>query len=161
MKASALATVIVAVLVLVGIGYWMSSGTGPAPSGGSDVRGTGEPSATSTAEIPTPGILPYTSGVRGIVMLGPTCPVERIPPDPACADKPFATTITVHRSGASATFAKGESDASGRFSISLPPGEYTLSAGSGSMLPRCAPTDASVGSTGYTSVSISCDTGIR
>ncbi len=106
-------------------------------------------------------ILPYNSGVRGTVSLGPTCPVERIPPDPACADKPYATTIVVRRTGASATFASGQSSAGGTFSFSLPPGNYTLTASGGTMLPRCTPVDASVGPAGYVTVNISCDTGIR
>src|ERR1700704_5848784 len=60
------------------------------------------PAVTATT-TPTPtgggggtgGILPYHSGIRGNVMAGPTCPVERVPPDPACADRPLSTTITV------------------------------------------------------------------
>src|SRR5437764_398930 len=43
------------------------------------------------------GILPYHSGVNGQVLLGPTCPVERIPPDPQCAPKPYSTLVTIFR----------------------------------------------------------------
>lgn len=117
--------------------------------------------ATTTTEGGGGGILPYNSGVRGTVLLGPTCPVERVPPDPACADKPYATAIIVYRSGSSSPFVIGNSDASGAFQFSLPPGSYTLSAGSGTMLPRCNPADITVGPTGYVTADISCDTGIR
>jgi hypothetical protein len=106
-------------------------------------------------------IAPYNSAVRGTVLLGPTCPVERIPPDPACAEKPYATTITVSRTGSSSTFATGKSDAAGAFSFSLPPGSYTLVASGGTMLPRCNPTDVTVGPNVYATTTISCDTGIR
>ena len=41
------------------------------------------------------GILPYNSGIRGTVMAGPTCPVERDPPDPNCADKPLSVLVSV------------------------------------------------------------------
>jgi len=85
----------------------------------------------------------------------------RDPPDPACADKPYATTIVVRRAGSSATFATGESDASGVFEFSLPPGLYTLTAAGGSVLPRCSTVDVTVNPTGYTPATISCDTGIR
>src|SRR5207253_9569337 len=34
-------------------------------------------------------------GIRGTVLLGPICPVERIPPDPQCADKPYAASLVV------------------------------------------------------------------
>ncbi len=106
-------------------------------------------------------IAPYKSGVRGSVLLGPTCPVERIPPDPACAEKPYATTIVVSRTGSTATFATGKSDASGAFAFSLPPGSYTLTASGGTMLPRCNPIDVTIVASGYVTADISCDTGIR
>lgn len=114
----------------------------------------------------TPGggggsILPYNSGVRGTVSLGPTCPVERIPPDPQCAERPYATTIDVHRTGSSSLFATGKSDANGAFEFSLPPGSYTITAGGSKMLPRCNPVTISVGASGYVTTTISCDTGIR
>lgn len=106
-------------------------------------------------------IAPYKSGVRGTVLLGPICPVERIPPDPACAEKPYATTITVRHTGSSATFATGKSDATGAFEFSLPPGSYTLTASGGTMLPRCNPIDVTVAASEYITADISCDTGIR
>jgi hypothetical protein len=106
-------------------------------------------------------ILPYKSGVRGTVSLGPTCPVQRIPPDPQCADRGYATTVVVHHTGSSSTFATGKSDVNGAFEFSLPPGTYTLTAGSGTMLPRCNPTEVTVGASGYATTTISCDTGIR
>jgi len=109
----------------------------------------------------TPGIAPYTSGIQGSVSLGPTCPVQRDPPDPACADKPYVTTVTVMRSGSSAVFASLQSDTSGAFQFSLPPGSYTVSALGGTMLPRCAAVSVTVPTSGYVRADISCDTGIR
>ena len=35
------------------------------------------------------------SGVRGVAMLGPTCPVMRNPPDPQCADKPYQGNLVL------------------------------------------------------------------
>ena len=117
------------------------------------------------AACPTGGgggsILPYKSGVRGTVLLGPTCPVERIPPDPQCADKPYATTITVSRKGSNSVFATGKSDAKGVFELSLPPGSYTLLATGGTTLPRCSRADVLVTTNSYITTTISCDTGIR
>ncbi len=105
------------------------------------------------------GILPYNSGVRGTVLLGPTCPVQKIPPDPKCDDRPYATSIAVYRG--TSVFATGESDKDGVFQFSLPPGIYTLKASGGAMLPRCSPADVTVGPSGYITADISCDTGIR
>lgn len=107
------------------------------------------------------GILPYNSGIRGAVLLGPTCPVMQNPPSGACADKPYATTVSVYRATSTAVFALTQSDTDGTFQFSLPPGTYTVSAAGGSPLPRCAPQTVVVGPSGYASTTISCDTGIR
>lgn len=107
-------------------------------------------------------IAPYTSGVQGTVLLGPTCPVERIPPDPACADKPYKTTISVYRTSDTVhVFATAQTGVDGTFKISLAPGTYTVAAAGGAMLPRCTPTPATVAPNVYTKLTISCDTGIR
>ena len=111
--------------------------------------------------VTTGGTPPGTSGVRGTISLGPTCPVERIPPDPACADKPYATAVVVYRAGSKAPLIIGNSDAAGAFTLPLAPGSYTLQAGSGTMLPRCAPITVTVAANAYATTSISCDTGIR
>ncbi len=108
------------------------------------------------ANIPTSG-----SGVRGMVSLSPTCPVERMPPDPACAPKPYATAIIVYRAGSKSPFIIGNSDANGVFELALPPGSYTLIAKGGTTLPRCSDTSVSVSENAYATADISCDTGIR
>lgn len=109
------------------------------------------------------GIAPYHSGIRGTVMAGPTCPVERNPPDPNCADRPVETNISFYRaSDPTHGIAYITSDAQGAFQLSLPPGDYIVMAGPyGVPYPRCADTSATVGPTGYTPIVISCDTGIR
>lgn len=109
------------------------------------------------------GVLPYNSGIRGVVMAGPTCPVERDPPDPGCADKPVATNISVFRkSDLTHGVAFTTSDARGTFQVSLAPGDYVVMAGSnGVPFPRCTDTSATVDSSGYTQIAVSCDSGIR
>ncbi|MDO8518098.1 MAG: Gmad2 immunoglobulin-like domain-containing protein [bacterium] len=118
------------------------------------------------AECPQGGgggrILPYNSGIQGTVMLGPTCPVMRDPPDPACADKPYQTTVSVYRVGDTVhAFATATTGADGTFKISLPPGEYIVDAAGGAVMPRCTQTSATVAQIDYTQVAISCDSGIR
>ncbi len=103
----------------------------------------------------------YASGVRGTVSLGPTCPVERIPPDPSCANKPYATAITVYRANASTPYIIGNSDAGGTFAFSLPPGYYTLVVSGGAVFPRCSKVDVTVQKNAYATTTISCDMGIR
>lgn len=107
------------------------------------------------------GILPYHSGIRGAVVVGPVCPVERTPPDPACLPQPYATSVSVSRTGSPNVFATTESDATGTFELSLPPGTYTVSARGGKVLPRCASQDVTVGPSGYVTLTLSCDSGIR
>lgn len=138
---------------------------------GSAVGRTGPHCEFAPCPIPAPaddgsgsggeGIAPYHSGVRGTVMLGPTCPVMRDPPDPGCADKPYQTLVTIFRaSDTTHALVITQSDAKGNFEASLPPGEYLIGAGE-SMLPRCAQESASVGPDSYTQVTILCDSGIR
>ncbi len=66
------------------------------------------------------------TGVRGTVSAGPTCPVVRDPPDPACADRPVGGAILVIADRAGAEVARAESNADGTFAIDLAPGSYRL-----------------------------------
>lgn len=147
MKKTYIALIVIAVAI-ASFYVWMSMDRPELPTDtGSTSGGGGQ------------GILPYQSGVEGLVLRGPICPVMKDPPDPNCADKPYATEIEVLRGGT--LFSRGTSGEDGKFKISLPPGEYVVRASGGRVFPRCSEEAANVGSSGYTSVSISCDTGIR
>ena len=99
--------------------------------------------------------------IQGSLHLGPTCPVQRIPPDPNCADKPYKTLVAIFKASDPVhAVVLTNSNASGTFSASLPPGDYTIGAGE-SNLPRCAAVNASVVADKVVSVDIYCDTGIR
>jgi hypothetical protein len=72
-----------------------------------------------------------TPAVGGIavpvhIQAGPVCPVERIPPDPACADRPVPGAELVVTDASGQRIARGRSNAAGDLSLSLPPGSYTL-----------------------------------
>ena len=101
--------------------------------------------------------------VSGSVMLGPTCPVERNPPDPDCAPRPYQTTIDIQPANPSAPSITVPTDASGTFSVSLDPGTYTLHAESqnNSSLPRCTDAQVNVDAGASQTTTINCDTGIR
>ncbi len=163
-----------AVVVISGGAYWYLTQTEPVRTActqeaklcpdGSYVARQGPncefaacPGVSSTAT----SAKPMGSGIHGTVMLGPTCPVERIPPDPNCADKPYQTLVAIFRASDPVhAVVITESDASGTFSASLPPGEYLIGAGE-SNLPRCNQVQIAVPENSYTSTTISCDTGIR
>lgn len=132
----------------------------PAPKAGVKIQDSAYV-FTFTIAKRTSSTLPPSSGVRGTVLLGPTCPVMRDPPDPQCADKPYATAITVYRTDSNSVLATGKSDTEGAFEFSLPSGSYTLIAAGGTTLPRCSETNVAVVANTYVTATISCDTGIR
>lgn len=102
------------------------------------------------------------SGVKGVVTIGPTCPVERYPPDPACADRPYDALIKATRGGH--TIARTRSGADGRFTLRLAPGRYRLRASSPQAGPFPFTKDervVRVRSHRFTRVHISFDSGIR
>ncbi|MDD5068332.1 MAG: hypothetical protein PHS53_02840 [Candidatus Pacebacteria bacterium] len=99
--------------------------------------------------------------VSGTVTLSPVCPVERIPPDPACAPKPYQTTVEVKNSAGTDTLTIVRTGTDGRFNLSLPYGDFTLQAVGGNPYPRCPAVKVSVNAPVKSGVDISCDTGIR
>lgn len=102
-----------------------------------------------------------SGGVIGAVQLGPTCPVERIPPEPQCAPRPYQTAIAILRAGSSSVLKTIESDADGRFKTDLGPGSYELRPKGGATLPRCTPQTVEIQPQSFAYVALSCDTGIR
>ncbi len=117
--------------------------------------------ASSTSTIVGSGTAGNAGTVRGTVVLGPTCPVERIPPDPACAPRPYQTSIAILRSRGSGPLATIQTDSSGAFSVSLAAGIYVFHPQGGAVYPRCTDQIATVAPGKTTNVTISCDTGIR
>lgn len=100
--------------------------------------------------------------VTGQVLLGPTCAVERVPPDPLCADKPYQTTIQVQSINPSAPYTTISTDASGAFSVSLDPGTYIFTPqGGASRFPICSAAQVVVFAGQTQTIKLHCDTGIR
>jgi hypothetical protein len=127
---------------------------------------SGLPKNDNALEIPVifAGVTANTipkSGITGTVTLGPTCPVERIPPDPNCAPKFYSTSINIMRAGDNKIIKTIESDSNGAFGIDLDQGSYVLQTQGGNVLPRCPLVSVDVKSGQYVTANISCDTGIR
>lgn len=98
------------------------------------------------------------SGVEGVVLVGPTCPVESL--ESPCPDRPIEAEVSVVRAGSDDVVRVAHSGSDGRFRTSVQPGEYTLSASaSGAM--SCKPENVTVEAGQFTEVTILCDTGIR
>jgi hypothetical protein len=100
------------------------------------------------------------SGISGVVLIGPMCPVMRV--DEPCPDQPFAATLLIRDSQGRelCTVASGED---GRFQVDLPPGSYEVVplAGGASGLPFAAAQWVAVAPDQYTAVIVSYDSGIR
>ena len=138
--------------------------TSPTPSA-IDFTGTPAPSVTP-AETPTeaPTATPNGgSGVNGVALAGPQCPVERL--GSPCPDKPVANaTINVRTADQQTNIASAQTDVDGRFRVAISPGEYYLDPqppDPSRPYPIGAPQTVAVHDGEWTQVTVTYDTGIR
>lgn len=102
------------------------------------------------------------TGIRGTATAGPVCPVERNPPDPACAPRPVAGATIVVRDGSGAQAAVAISDAAGAYFVAVPPGVYVVDPQPvPGMLGTAPKQPATVVAGAVTEVPLDYDTGIR
>ena len=100
------------------------------------------------------------SGIKGKVTIGPTCPVERIPPDPQCADKPYQANLRIkNQAGEVAIESKINPD--GTFKFDLLPGKYIIENANGSSMPSFSPVSITVENNIYKELNLQFDSGIR
>ena len=110
--------------------------------------------------LPTPGEGNASVDVR--VVAGPVCPVEREPPDPACAPRPVTGAEVVLRDPSGAEVARATSDEKGTLSFSVPAGAYWMEPQPTAGLMGTAPPVAfSVAPAQALDISVEYDTGIR
>jgi hypothetical protein len=113
--------------------------------------------AGCAAPAPIPG---PTSGIFGVATIGPTCPVERNPPDPACADRPYQGELAVTSPDGASVVERFSSGSDGNFSVSVGPGEYAIR--SAQPRPACSSaTTLTVHPGAWTMANVTCDSGIR
>lgn len=96
---------------------------------------------------------------RGIVMVGPACPVVRIPPDSSCSDRPYQGVIVLTNTSNGQSYT-AQTNEHGEFTITIMRGVYDVSRPPGaSPFPMCG------GKVEITSqgspIPIFCDSGIR
>jgi len=102
---------------------------------------------------------PKGTGIEGEVLLGPQCPGATRTSE-ECPDKPLSGTFEL-------LDLKGNkvkeftSDLLGKFSIAVPPGDYSIRLKSSSPFPSCGKSGIVPVETGYVEVIVFCDTGIR
>ncbi len=110
-----------------------------------------------------PVIAGKTGTISGTITTSPTCPVERIPPEPQCSPKPYATSIKIREEGKQTVIKTIQSNNGGAFSTDLLAGSYELDAitANGSAFPNCSKVIVLVKADKTSVANISCDTGIR
>ena len=113
--------------------------------------------ALSTTWAATGTAAHVDSGIRGHVLYGPTCPVQRV--GQTCT-RPYQATIAVRGRGGRLV-ARVRSSSGGYFSVRLTPGRYVLVPEAGRPFPRSSSQSVTVRSHRYTNVTISYDSGIR
>jgi hypothetical protein len=102
------------------------------------------------------------TGIRGIALAGPVCPVERIPPDPKCGARPIAGAVVSVRDQAGTEVATTTTGADGSYFVEVPAGLYVVTAASVDGLMGTPPAlDVAVAAGGTSTVDLAYDTGIR
>lgn len=99
--------------------------------------------------------------IYGDVIIGPTCPVERMPPDPNCADKPFEGEFALTSADGSNVIKNFSSDANGKFSFEVARGEYLIRLAKPNIMPSCFSDVIKLEANSSVYVVVSCDSGIR
>jgi hypothetical protein len=89
------------------------------------------------------------------------CPVESVPPDPACADRDVAGAVILVRNSTGVVVAEPRTSAEGRFTVTLSPGEYTFIPQPVDGLMGTAPEQTVVVGTTALTLDFGYDTGIR
>ena len=101
-------------------------------------------------------------GIQISATAGPTCPVERDPPDPACAPRPVGGATIVIQDAQGNEVATVSTDPSGLVFVPVPAGVYVVRAVDTGALPTAPqPQKAVVEADQIAQVSLSYDTGIR
>ena len=75
---------------------------------------------------PSPNGAGQKTGIGGVATAGPVCPVEKNPPDPACAPRPVDGAVLVFGDAAGTEVARTTTAADGTFFAELPAGFYVV-----------------------------------
>ena len=114
-----------------------------------------------------PSGAPIASGAPGTgiaitAQAGPTCPVEQVPPDPACAPRPVAGATVDILDARGQTVATVQTDAAGTVSIALTPGDYVVQAqAANGLMGTAPPVNVTVVDGALAQAVLAYDTGIR
>jgi hypothetical protein len=118
------------------------------------------PAPSSPSSTPPSPAVALSSGVRGHVLAGPTCPVEKAGQSPCV--RPVDGAVIVATNGSGTEIGRGTSDADGAFLIRLPAGTYFIEPQPVSGIPGAALVQiVTVRAGEFTTLELQYDTGIR
>ncbi len=118
--------------------------------------------STDASPTPSPNAAGQKTGVGGVVTAGPVCPVEKNPPDPACAPRPVDGAVLVFRDAAGTEVARITTAADGMFFAELPAGVYVvIPQPANGLLGTPGPQSVTVTDGAAVRLDIAYDTGIR
>jgi hypothetical protein len=119
---------VAAIVIVVLVGIAQRAGQTSGPSGHSPSPSGAASSPSNQASDPIPAFGPFTY-VVGTVTAGPVCPVERNPPDPACAPRPVAGAVITATFSGQGEVARATTAPDGSYRILIDGyGTYTLTA---------------------------------
>ena len=102
------------------------------------------------------------TGIAISAAAGPVCPVERVPPDPACAPRPVADATILVVDDQGKTVATVTTGADGTVLVAVPAGDYVLQPQPVTgMMGGAQPVNVTVVDGSATPAAILYDTGIR
>lgn len=111
---------------------------------------------------PAAGAGAGATGLRIVAVAGPICPVERDPPDPACAPRPVAGAIISIQDAQGREVASAVLDEAGTAAVAVAAGGYTIVAAPvEGLMGTPGPVEAAVVAGSVTEVALDYDTGIR
>jgi hypothetical protein len=160
------------VIAVVAVAYFVTSAPGtstqpPLQQLYPDATTGSTTTSTGTLPPPAPTSTPTTQGViAGHVNIGPICPVEKNPPDPACQPGPAQyNAYKIVATNSSKAGYSASIDGQGNYRFALVPGTYTVDiaphphqgVGSISGVPATVRLEAGA----QVTVNITIDTGIR
>jgi hypothetical protein len=111
---------------------------------------------------PSPGGASGKTGIGGVAAAGPVCPVEKNPPDPACAPRPVEGAVLVVQNASGTEVARSTTATDGTFFAELPAGFYVVTPQpANGLLGTAGPQSVTVTDGAVVRLAIAYDTGIR
>jgi hypothetical protein len=122
----------------------------------------GAPAASPAGSLSPGASASGRTGLGGSATAGPVCPVEKVPPDPACAARPVVGATLVVRDGSGREIARATTGPDGTFFVTVPAGTYVVEPQAvQGLMGTAPPQDVTVAAGATATMTVVYDTGIR